>query len=97
MLMSGSAFLVELFPYAQRARGIAIFQFFGKGAQFFGTNVNPIGKVALRGTLPPSSYTNGVARLRGYGLEVPSYLLLLDRRRGFPHLLAMARDLRPHP
>jgi hypothetical protein len=37
------AFLVELFPYAQRARGIAIFQFFGKAAQFFGTNVNPIG------------------------------------------------------
>jgi len=37
------AFLVELFPYAQRARGLAIFQFFGKGAQFFGTNVNPVG------------------------------------------------------
>ena len=40
-------FLVELFPYAQRARGIAIFQFFGKGAQFFGTNVNPIGFGAI--------------------------------------------------
>ncbi len=39
-----SAYLVEIFPYAQRARGISIFQFFGKGAQFFGTNVNPIGK-----------------------------------------------------
>ncbi len=37
------AYLVEIFPYAQRARGIAIFQFFGKAAQFFGTNVNPIG------------------------------------------------------
>lgn len=36
-------YLVELFPYAQRARGIAIFQFFGKAAQFFGTNVNPVG------------------------------------------------------
>ncbi|ERT02100.1 MFS sugar transporter [Sporothrix schenckii 1099-18] len=36
-------YLVEIFPYAQRARGIAIFQFFGKAAQFFGTNVNPIG------------------------------------------------------
>ncbi|KAI0024252.1 general substrate transporter [Xylariomycetidae sp. FL0641] len=36
-------FLVELFPYAMRARGITIFQFFGKAAQFFGTNVNPVG------------------------------------------------------
>ncbi|KAK6951290.1 hypothetical protein Daesc_007821 [Daldinia eschscholtzii] len=26
-----------------RARGITIFQFFGKAAQFFGTNVNPVG------------------------------------------------------
>ncbi|CAJ2502915.1 Uu.00g103090.m01.CDS01 [Anthostomella pinea] len=36
-------FLVELFPYAMRARGITVFQFFGKAAQFFGTNVNPVG------------------------------------------------------
>ncbi|MCJ1258616.1 hypothetical protein MMC24_006449 [Lignoscripta atroalba] len=36
-------YLVELFPYAQRARGIAIFQFFGRGAGFFTTFVNPIG------------------------------------------------------
>jgi len=38
-----SAYLIEIFPFAQRARGIAIFQFWGKAAQFFGTNVNPIG------------------------------------------------------
>ncbi|OAA67047.1 General substrate transporter [Niveomyces insectorum RCEF 264] len=36
-------YLVEIFPYAQRARGISIFQFFGKAAQFFATNVSPIG------------------------------------------------------
>ncbi|KAI2463795.1 general substrate transporter [Annulohypoxylon bovei var. microspora] len=36
-------YLVEIFPYAMRARGISIFQFFGKAAQFFGTNVNPVG------------------------------------------------------
>ncbi|KAI1284042.1 general substrate transporter [Xylaria sp. FL0933] len=36
-------YLVELFPYAMRARGITVFQFFGKAAQFFGTNVNPVG------------------------------------------------------
>lgn len=41
-------FLVELFPYAQRARGIAIFQLFGKAAQFFGTYVNPIGFTAIQ-------------------------------------------------
>ncbi|KAK3296665.1 general substrate transporter [Chaetomium fimeti] len=40
-------YLVEIFPYAQRARGIAIFQFWGKAAQFFGTNVNPIGTSAI--------------------------------------------------
>ena len=37
------AYLVELFPFAQRARGITIFQFFGRGATFFTTFVNPIG------------------------------------------------------
>lgn len=42
-----AAYLVEIFPYAQRARGIAIFQFWGKAAQFFGTNVNPIGTQAI--------------------------------------------------
>ncbi|KAF2269714.1 hexose transporter-like protein [Lojkania enalia] len=36
-------YLVELFPFAQRARGITIFQFFGRGAGFFTTFVNPIG------------------------------------------------------
>lgn len=39
----GQAYLVELFPYAERSRGIAIFQFFGRGAGFFTTFVNPIG------------------------------------------------------
>ncbi|KAI5364778.1 Putative major facilitator, sugar transporter, major facilitator superfamily [Septoria linicola] len=36
-------FLVELFPFAVRTRGMAIFQFFGRGAGFFSTFVNPIG------------------------------------------------------
>lgn len=40
-------YLIEIFPYAQRARGIAIFQFWGKAAQFFGTNVNPVGTKAI--------------------------------------------------
>lgn len=42
------AFLVELFPFAERSRGIAIFQFFGRGAGFFTNFVNPIGKAAIR-------------------------------------------------
>ena len=42
-----AAYLIEIFPYAQRARGVAIFQFWGKAAQFFGTNVNPIGMQAI--------------------------------------------------
>ena len=29
------AYLVELFPYAARSHGIAFFQFFGRGANFF--------------------------------------------------------------
>lgn len=36
-------FLVELFPFAHRAKGITIFQFFGRSAGFFTTFVNPIG------------------------------------------------------
>ena len=34
---------MELFPFAQRARGITIFQLFGRSAGFFTTFVNPIG------------------------------------------------------
>jgi len=40
-------FLVELFPYAQRTRGIGIEQVFGKAGGFFSQNVNPIGMKAI--------------------------------------------------
>ncbi|KAF1850131.1 hexose transporter-like protein [Cucurbitaria berberidis CBS 394.84] len=40
-------FLVELFPFTQRAKGITIFQFFGRSAAFFTTFVNPIGLHAI--------------------------------------------------
>ncbi|KAH0842411.1 hypothetical protein AYO21_10514 [Fonsecaea monophora] len=36
-------YLVELWPYAERSRGIAVFQLFGRLAGFFTTFVNPIG------------------------------------------------------
>ncbi|KAF7927724.1 uncharacterized protein EAE98_006106 [Botrytis deweyae] len=36
-------YLVELFPYADRSRGISIEQFFVRAANFFTTYVNPIG------------------------------------------------------
>ncbi|KAI1077741.1 guanine deaminase [Whalleya microplaca] len=36
-------YLVELWPYAERSRGIAFFQLFGRLAGFFTTFVNPIG------------------------------------------------------
>ena len=36
-------YLVELWPYAERSRGIAWFQLFGRLAGFFTTFVNPIG------------------------------------------------------
>ncbi|KAF1948538.1 hexose transporter-like protein [Byssothecium circinans] len=41
-------FLVELFPFAQRAKGITIFQFFGRSAGFFTTFVNPIGLDSIK-------------------------------------------------
>jgi hypothetical protein len=40
-------YLVELFPFAERARGIAVEQFFGRGAGFFATYVNPIALKAI--------------------------------------------------
>ncbi|KAG9238886.1 hexose transporter-like protein [Amylocarpus encephaloides] len=40
-------FLVELFPYAQRTRGIGIEQVFGKIGGFFSQNVNPIALDAI--------------------------------------------------
>ncbi|KAB5592657.1 MFS sugar transporter [Ceratobasidium theobromae] len=36
-------FLVELFPFTVRSRGIAIFQWWGRAAGFFNQYVNPIG------------------------------------------------------
>ncbi|KAF2825257.1 hexose transporter-like protein [Ophiobolus disseminans] len=36
-------FLIELFPFAQRAKGITMFQFASRSAGFFTTFVNPIG------------------------------------------------------
>lgn len=35
------AYLVEIFPFAMRARGISIFQFFGKAAQVKSINTSP--------------------------------------------------------
>lgn len=35
--------MVEIWPYAQRSRGITFFQLFGRLAGFFTTFVNPIG------------------------------------------------------
>ncbi|KAH7317310.1 putative MFS sugar transporter [Rhexocercosporidium sp. MPI-PUGE-AT-0058] len=40
-------YLVEIFPYAERTRGLAFFQFWGRGANFFSTFVNPIGLEAI--------------------------------------------------
>jgi hypothetical protein len=40
-------YLVELFPFAERARGVAVEQFFGRGAGFFSTYVNPIALKAI--------------------------------------------------
>ncbi|KAL4887693.1 general substrate transporter [Aspergillus karnatakaensis] len=36
-------YMVELFPYMVRSRGLSWFQFYGRGAAFFATYVNPIG------------------------------------------------------
>ena len=38
---------MELFPFAERARGIAVEQFFGRGAGFFSTYVNAIALKAI--------------------------------------------------
>ncbi|KAG6829038.1 hypothetical protein H0H87_012808 [Tephrocybe sp. NHM501043] len=38
-----TAFLVELFPFKVRAKGISVFQWFSRAAGFFNALVNPIG------------------------------------------------------
>lgn len=38
---------MELFPYAERSRGIGVEQVFGKIGGFFSNNVNPIALTAL--------------------------------------------------
>lgn len=40
-------YLVELFPFAERAHGISVEQFFGRIAGFFSTSVNPIALKAI--------------------------------------------------
>lgn len=37
------AYLVEIWPYAERSRGIAIHQLFGRCAGFMSTFINPVG------------------------------------------------------
>ena len=44
-----AAFLVELFPFAQRTKGITIFQFFSRTAVFTTTILNPIGLKHVQG------------------------------------------------
>ena len=44
-----TAFLVELFPFAQRTKGITIFQFFSRTAVFTTTILNPIGLKHVQG------------------------------------------------
>ncbi|OGM47146.1 beta-glucosidase H [Aspergillus bombycis] len=36
-------YLIEIFPYLGRSRGLSWFQFYGRGATFFATYVNPVG------------------------------------------------------
>lgn len=40
-------YMVEVWPYAERSRGISVFQLFGRLASFFTTFVNPIGLDAI--------------------------------------------------
>lgn len=47
LLSSLLAYLVELFPYAIRSRGIGVEQVFGKAGGFFSTNVNPLALDAI--------------------------------------------------
>ena len=46
-MLTSSAYLTELFPYAQRARGIAVEQVWGKISGFFTQNVNSIAITAI--------------------------------------------------
>lgn len=41
------AYLVELWPYSHRSRGIGVQQIFGKLAGFFSTNVNSVALSAI--------------------------------------------------
>jgi sugar porter (SP) family MFS transporter len=36
-------YMVEIFPYYVRTKGLSLFQFFGRSASVFGSSVNPIG------------------------------------------------------
>ena len=47
--MMSTAYLIELFPFHARARGIAVYQWCSRGAGFFTEFVNPIG-IDLAGT-----------------------------------------------
>lgn len=45
--LPSTAYLLELWPYGQRNRGIGIQQMFGKCALFFSNNVNPLALTAI--------------------------------------------------
>ena len=53
---TSAAYLVELFPFHARAKGIAVFQWWGRAAGFFNQFVNPIGINNAGALSSPSAY-----------------------------------------
>lgn len=45
--LTAAAYLVEIWPYSQRTRGLGVMQIWGKLAGFFSTNVNPLALTAI--------------------------------------------------
>lgn len=71
-----TAFLVELFPFHARAKGIAVFQWWGRCAGFFNQFVNPIG-IKNAGTMRPAFTMNKTHSFRSGWKYYISYVVFL--------------------
>lgn len=87
-------YMVEIWPYADRSRGIAFFQLFGRLAAFFTTFVNPIGmdSISWRYLITYCKSLEFPALQRDSNSPPRLLACVRDRLR----LLLLPRDCEPH-
>lgn len=91
--LTRAAYLVEVFPYAERSRGIAIEQFWGRGAGFFSTWKPPLHSTSF---ITNKHQVREPHRSQSHHMEVFRHLCRLDLCRSSLCLPLLPRNPRSH-